>query len=92
MLLTTIRVHKLDWVIMPGDYNRDIRRQQYTVQMSDKCGLKISPMENEFQLPKDFLVTSVPKEQMTRVKWLWYVADHPVVLGSMILSRAPQIS
>ena len=80
MLLTSIRMHKPDWVIMPGDYNRDIRHHQYTVHMLDKCGLKISPMENEVQWPKDFVVTSVPSEQMTTGRWLWYVADHPVIL------------
>ena len=73
------------WVVLGGDWNRDVRTHAVTVRMLQMHNLRVVPMDNSVVLPKDFVCIS-GLDGGAVGKWLKEVGDHPVVWAQVVSS------
>ena len=68
----------VSWLIVGGDWNRDIRTQKLSVALMKFLGARVAFMQGRVHLPKDFCILKGVSGQSCGM-WLREVGDHPVV-------------
>ena len=76
------------WIIIGGDWNRDIRTHATSQRILGQMGVGVVPMDGSIHLPKDFVAhrgIMAPQQG----QWLEKVGDHPIVWTPTHACRQP---
>ena len=68
----------VSWLIVGGDWNRDIRTHKLSAGLIKLMGASVAFMQGRVHLPKDFCILKGVSGQSCGM-WLREVGDHPVV-------------
>ena len=76
-LVHSLQQLPVSWLIVGGDWNRDIRTHQLSAARIKFLGARVAFMQGRVQLPKDFCIMKGVSGQSYGM-WLKEVGDHPV--------------
>ena len=77
-LVYSLQQLPVSWLIVGGDWNRDIRTHELSVALIKFLGASVAFMQGRVHLPKDFCILKGVWGQASGM-WLREVGDHPVV-------------
>ena len=77
-LVYSLQQLPVSWLIVGGDWNRDIRTHKLSAALIKFLGASVAFMQGRVHLPKDFGILKGVSGQSCGM-WLREVGDHPVV-------------
>ena len=86
-----INTHPNIWIIIGGDWNRDIRTHATSQRILGQMGVGVVPMDGKVHLPKDFVAYRGIKAPQ-QGQWLEKVGDHPIVWAPTQACKQPHES
>jgi hypothetical protein len=86
-----IHNHPSIWIIIRGEWNRDIRTHATSQRILEQMGVGVVPMDENVHLPKDFVAYRGIKAPQ-QGQWLEKVGDHPIVWAPTQACRQPHES